>query len=85
VIQTVYVLEIVRAGGGIGNQYIRSHSYIRSHFAQTLGAAQRAASGKYGLSGHWEQVQHGGLVVARLLGEQDRELARVVKELLIRS
>jgi hypothetical protein len=34
------------------------------------------------MSGHWEQVQHGGLVVVRLLGEQDRELARVVKESL---
>ncbi|WP_424950220.1 hypothetical protein [Deinococcus sp.] len=37
-IQTVYVLEIVRADG-----------MIRGHFAQTQGAAQRAAAGKFHL------------------------------------
>lgn len=69
-LQTVYVLELVRPGGT-----------IRGHFAQTLGAAQRAAGGKYHLTGRWEAVQGDG-VSARLLGPDGRELARVVRERL---
>jgi len=70
VVQTVYVLEILRATGT-----------VRGHFAQTQGAARRAAAGKYHLTGRWEDVQ-GGPVVAQLLGENGEELARVVRERL---
>ena len=45
-IQTVYVLEILHPGG-----------VVRGHFAQTQGAAQRAAAGKYRLAGRWEPAQ----------------------------
>jgi hypothetical protein len=69
VIQTVYVLEILRAGG-----------VFRGHFAQTLGAAQRAAAGKYRLSGVW--VQGEDRLASQLLDEQGNELARVVMEML---
>lgn len=69
-VQTVYVLEIPRASGT-----------VRGHFAQTQGAAQRAAAGKYRLAGRWEDVQEGP-VVARLHGDGGEELARVVREAL---
>ncbi|WP_407538724.1 hypothetical protein Q0M94_11125 [Deinococcus radiomollis] len=66
-IQTVYVLEILRSSG-----------VIRGHFAQSLGAAQRAA-GKYHLAGRW-QPRAEGSVVSVLLSESGEYLARVVKE-----
>lgn len=68
-IQVVYVLEIVWATG-----------VVRGHFAQTLGAAQRAAAGKFGLSGAW--VRSEGPVASLLLDEQGNELARVLRETL---
>jgi hypothetical protein len=70
VIQTVYVLEILRAGG-----------VVRGHFAQSLGAAQRAAAGKYGLSGVWQPGDE-EKTVSRLLDERGHDLARVVRETL---
>ncbi|WP_407570425.1 hypothetical protein [Deinococcus altitudinis] len=72
-IQTVYVLEILRQGGAGG--------IIRGHFAQTLGAAQRAAAGKYGLVGRWQPGEEQG-VAAVLLSEGGEQLARVVREAL---
>ena len=69
-IQTVYVLEILRPGG-----------MMRVHFAQTQGAAQRAAAGKYRLAGRWEPAQD-EQVRARLIGLDGEELARVVREQL---
>jgi hypothetical protein len=73
VIQRVYVLEILRQDG--------SGRVIRGHFAQTLGAAQRAAAGKYRLIGRW-QPETADPVVAALLSESGERLARVVKESL---
>lgn len=70
-IQTVYVLEILRQSG--------SGRVIRGHFAQSLGAAQRAAAGKYGLAGRWQPGEEKA-VVAVLLSESGEQLARVVKE-----
>ena len=69
-IQTVYILEILGTGG-----------VVRGHFAQTQGAAQRAAAGKYRLAGRWETVED-EWVRARLIGAGGEELARVVKETL---
>ena len=68
-IQTVYVLEILHRGG-----------VVRGHFAQTQGAAQRAAE-KYRLAGRWEPAQD-VQVRARLIGPDGGELARVVREAL---
>lgn len=69
-IQTVYVLEILHPGG-----------VVRGHFAQTQGAAQRAAAGKYRLAGRWEPAQD-EQVRARLISPDGEELARVVRERL---
>ena len=69
-IQTVYVLEILHPGG-----------VVRGHFAQTQGAAQRAAAGKYRLAGRWE-VAEDKRTAARLIGPGGGELARVVREQL---
>ena len=69
-IQTVYVLDILNPGG-----------VVRGHFAQTQGAAQRAAAGKYRLAGRWETVED-ERVLARLIGPDGVELARVVREQL---
>lgn len=69
-IQTVYVLEILLPGG-----------VARGYFAQTQGAAQRAAAGKYKLAGHWQAVED-ERVLARLIGPDGLELARVLREQL---
>jgi hypothetical protein len=64
--QFVYVLEVVRGSG-----------FVRVHFAQTAGAAQRKAS-KFVVGGSWIETGQSGLPLRLLHGEQ--ELARVVRE-----
>jgi hypothetical protein len=64
--QFVYVLEVVRGSG-----------YIRVHFAQTSGAAQRKA-GKFVAGGVWVETGQAGQPLLLLDGQ--RELARVVRE-----
>ncbi|MDB5044581.1 MAG: hypothetical protein JWQ08_631 [Deinococcus sp.] len=64
--QFVYVLEVVRGSG-----------YIRAHFAQTAGAAQRRASRSVA-GGVWVETGEAGQPLRLLDGQ--RELARVVRE-----
>ncbi|MFB9992107.1 hypothetical protein ACFFLM_09065 [Deinococcus oregonensis] len=64
--QFVYVLEVVRGSG-----------YIRAHFAQTAGAAQRRVS-RYVVGGVWAETGQAGQPLRLLDGE--RELARVIRE-----
>lgn len=64
--QFVYVLEVVRGSG-----------FIRAHFAQTAGAAQRRAS-KYVAGGVWAETGQASQPLRLLDGQQ--ELARVVRE-----
>ena len=63
----MYVLELAQSSG-----------HARVHFAQTLGAAQRAAR-KHRVGGVWQAVPDDPRVKACLL-DGERGLARVVRE-----
>ncbi|GGJ82148.1 hypothetical protein GCM10008939_27550 [Deinococcus aquiradiocola] len=69
----MFVLE-VRHGAG----------FVRVHFAQSLGAAQRAASARHGHRGAWsppESTDAGAeeRVLSRLLDADGQEVARVAQ------